>query len=245
MSQQVDKSPALPLKVAITEDDAVLLERILLPGLRDYGFKVDGFNDATGLYRSLLTQQFDVVILDIALPGEDGLSIAAHLRQIQPGLGVVMLTGTESRDNHLRAMRHGADAYLSKPVDIDIIAATLHSLSRRLERTAKGADSTDAQDGNARWALASDDWCLVPPSGRIIALTTPERALLGLLNANRGQTVEKERLIEALTDNASDFDPHRLEALVHRIRRKAATAAPGSAPLPLLSVRGKGYLLAT
>jgi len=245
LSQQVDKSPGRPLKVAITEDDAVLLERVLLPGLSDYGFKVDGFNDATGLYRSLLTQQFDVVILDIALPGEDGLSIAAHLRQIQPGLGLIMLTGTESRDNHLRALRHGADAYLSKPVDIDIIAATLHSLSRRLDRPLKDGDNTDAQDGNAHWALASDDWCLVPPSGRIIALTTPERALLGLLNANRGQTVEKERLIEALTDNASDFDPHRLEALVHRVRRKAAGAAPESSPLPLLSVRGKGYLLAT
>lgn len=232
------------MRVAITEDDAMLLERILLPGLRDYGFKVDGFNDATGLYRSLLTQKFDVVILDIALPGEDGLSIAAHLRQIQPGLGLIMLTGTESRDNHLRAMLHGADAYLAKPVDIDIIAATLHSLSRRLDRPRNEACSTDTESVGDRWALVSDDWCLVPPSGRIIALTTPERSLLSLLNTNRGQAVEKERLIEALTDNASDFDPHRLEALVHRIRRKAATAAPESPPLPLLSVRGKGYLLA-
>ena len=60
-----------------------------------------------------------------------------------------------------------------------------------------------------------------------------------------GRDPEKERLIEALTDNASDFDPHRLEALVHRVRRKAASAAPESSPLPLLSVRGKGYLLAT
>jgi len=232
------------LKVAITEDDAMLLERVLLPGLRDYGFKVDGFNDAADLYRGLLTEKFDVVILDIALPGEDGLSIAAHLRRIQPGLGLIMLTGTESRDNHLQAMLRGADAYLSKPVDIDIIAATLHSLSRRLDRAPQDATGSNTEGGGERWTLVSDDWCLVPPSGRIIALTTPERSLLGLLNANRGQTVEKERLIEALTDNASDFDPHRLEALVHRIRRKAASAAPESPPLPLLSVRGQGYLLA-
>lgn len=244
MSCQADKSPDLPLKVAITEDDAMLLERVLLPGLRDYGFKVDGFNDAADLYRGLLTEKFDVVILDIALPGEDGLSIAAHLRRIQPGLGLIMLTGTESRDNHLQAMLRGADAYLSKPVDIDIIAATLHSLSRRLDRARQDATGSNTKGGGERWTLVSDDWCLVPPSGRIIALTTPERSLLGLLNANRGQTVEKERLIEALTDNASDFDPHRLEALVHRIRRKAASAAPESPPLPLLSVRGQGYLLA-
>lgn len=244
MSCQADKSHDLPLKVAITEDDAMLLERVLLPGLRDYGFKVDGFNDAADLYRGLLTEKFDVVILDIALPGEDGLSIAAHLRRIQPGLGLIMLTGTESRDNHLQAMLRGADAYLSKPVDIDIIAATLHSLSRRLDRARQGATGSNTESGGERWTLVSDDWCLVPPSGRIIALTTPERSLLGLLNANRGQTVEKERLIEALTDNASDFDPHRLEALVHRIRRKAASAAPESPPLPLLSVRGQGYLLA-
>lgn len=245
MSRQAEKILDLPLQVAITEDDAMLLDRVLLPGLRDHGFEVDGFKDAADLYRGLLTRKFDVVILDIALPGEDGLSVAAHLRRIQPGLGLVMLTGTESRDNHLRAMLHGADAYLSKPVDIDIIAATLHSLSRRLDCTGKYPGDTDTGSGGDKWALMSDGWCLMPPVGRIIALTTPERALLRLLDANRGQAVEKERLIEALTDNASDFDPHRLEALVHRIRRKAATAAPGSPPLPLLSVRGKGYLLAS
>lgn len=244
MTYQAEKTLDLPLKVAVTEDDAMLRERVLLPGLRDFGFNVDGFSDAATLYRGLLTQTFDVVILDIALPGEDGLSIAAHLRQIQPGLGIIMLTGTESRDNHLRAMRHGADAYLSKPVDIDIIAATLHSLARRLDGTRHEQHVAGRQGSDESWTLLSDDWCLMPPTGRIIALTTPERSLLSLLNLNRGQAVEKERLIEALTDNASDFDPHRLEALVHRIRRKAAAAAPESPPLPLLSVRGKGYVLA-
>ena len=233
--------PEPPLRVAVTEDDALLRDRILLPGLRDHGFNVEGYGDATELYRGLLAQTFDVVILDIALPGEDGLSIASHLRRLQPGLGIVMLTGTGSRENHLRALRDGADLYLAKPVDVEIIAVTLHSLSRRLPRTATEA----LPEATGTWRLLSDGWCLEPPAGRIIALTTPERSLLGLLDRNRGQTVERERLIDALTDDASDFDPHRLEALVHRVRRKAAAAAPDAAPLPLLSVRGKGYVLAS
>lgn len=234
--------PEPPLKVAVTEDDALLRDRVLLPGLRDHGFNVQGYGDATELYRGLLAEAFDVVILDIALPGEDGLSIASHLRRIQPGLGIVMLTGTGSRENHLRALRDGADIYLAKPVDVEIIAVTLHSLSRRLPRTATGTVPTEPP---GTWRLLSDGWCLETPAGRIIALTTPERSLLALLARHRGQTVERERLIDALTDDASDFDPHRLEALVHRVRRKAAAAAPDAPPLPLLSVRGKGYVLAS
>lgn len=236
--------PAAPtLKVAVTEDDMVLRERVLLPGLRDYGFQVEGYADSSGLYRGLLAERFDVVVLDIALPGEDGLSIAAHLRQLQPALGIVMLTGTGSRENHLRALRNGADIYLAKPVDIEIMAVTLHSLSRRLPRTGTSAGGSAATEAADSWKLVSDGWCLESPTGRIIALTTPERSLLGVLHGSRGQTVERERLIDALTDDASDFDPHRLEALVHRVRRKAAAAAPDAPPLPLLSVRGKGYVL--
>jgi len=79
LTYQANKSLDLPLKVAVTEDDAMLRERVLLPGLRDFGFKVDGLGDAAALYRSLFAQTFDVVILDIALPNTSARRIALRL----------------------------------------------------------------------------------------------------------------------------------------------------------------------
>ena len=78
-----------------------------------------------------------------------------------------------------------------------------------------------------------------------MALTELERIVLMLLDAQRGNPVERDVLIAGLTTDVAGFDPHRLEALIHRIRRKAANVAPDVAPLPLLSVRGTGYVLAS
>lgn len=226
----------------------MLRDGVLLPGLRDYGFEAEGYRSAMELYRGMLSRAFDIVLLDIDLPGESGLSIAAHLREIRPGLGIVILTGSDDRKHQVRAMRNGADVYLSKPADIEVIAFSLHSLARRLRYAREGGEKAGAfvpsRKGDAdAWKLASDGWFLQSPAGQILALTAPERSLLMVLDARRGHPVARERLIAALTADVSDFDPHRLEALVYRIRRKAVSAVPNEPPLPLLSVRGKGYVL--
>ena len=84
---------------------------------------------------------------------------------------------------------------------------------------------------------------MMTPTGQLLALTAPERTVMVLLDTHRGRPVERERLITALAHGAAAFDPHRLEALVHRIRRKAGAVSPDAVPLPLLSVRGTGYVL--
>lgn len=226
------------LQLAVLEDDAELREAILLPGLRDFGFEVTGAGTAAELYRHMLRQQFDIVVLDIGLPDEDGVTVARHLRELS-GMGIVMLTGNRGRRDHVRALEVGADAYLSKPVDLEVLAATLHSLRRRLSAPpSRGADDGDA--ASARWHLDTDGWCLVAPNGTTLTLTAPERQLLTSLIDAGGESVTRETLIAALCSNVYDFDPHRLEMLVYRLRRKSIDA--GAGPLPLLTARGAGYL---
>lgn len=233
---------ATPARVAVLEDDHDLREDILVPGLRDFGFDITAAGTAAELYRHMLKQSFDMVVLDIGLPDEDGLSVVRHLRELSD-LGIVMLTGNHGRLDRIQALRDGADAYLSKPADIELLAATLHSLSRRMRRNMEevpSALSVMADDARGLWRLDTDGWCLVSPRNGVIALTVPERSLLHVLIAAAGTPVGRETLISALTEDVYDFDPHRLDMLVHRLRRKISDQTGEASPL--LTARGAGYV---
>lgn len=229
-------------QVGLLEDDAQLREGILIPGLRYFGFQVTGAGSAAELYRCMLSKRFDMVVLDIGLPDESGLSVVKHLREIS-SFGIVMLTGNTDLKDHVDALSRGADAFLNKPVNIEVLAATLHSVARRLAGISAGASTNVPVTGVRRWRMDTDDWCLVTPSDQALPLTAPERCILRILTAARGEPVPRDRLISALTSDIYEFDPHRLEMMVHRLRRKAQDAS--GQPLPLLTVRGQGYLFAS
>jgi len=222
------------LQVALLEDDAMLRERILLPGLANFGFVVTGMETAAELERHLAVQRADIVVLDVGLPDADGFTVARGLRARFPGMGIVMLTGRGETPDRVRGLSEGADAYLSKPVEIELLAATLHSLSRRLR-------DTPAPMVRKHWQLDANGWCLVSPSGRTVALTKTERRLSHVLVAAGGDVVTREALVASLTDNVYDFDMHRLDSMIHRLRRKVADAC--GEPLPLVAVHGEGYVL--
>lgn len=218
----------------------------LLPELARDGFEVEVFGDATGFYRRALARAFDLLIVDVDLPDEDGLGIVAHMREADPRLGVVVLASAATRDRHLQALRMGSDAFFPRPIDLELLMASLRGLARRLDAAGSKppAPAPSALRGaSAGWRLAPDGWSMATPTGQLLSLTRPERTVMLLLDEHRGQPVERRRLVAALTPDAMEFDPHRLDALVHRIRRKAGIVAPDASPLPLLSVRGTGYVL--
>jgi DNA-binding response OmpR family regulator len=231
---KADPQPSTRLRVALLEDDDELRERILVPGLRDYGFETHGVASAGELERLLKTQPADIVILDVGLPDDNGFNVAHRLRKHSP-VGIVMLTGRNTSSDRIRGLNEGADAYLSKPIVLEELAATLHSLARRL----RPPQPTNV--GQCQWRLDIGGWCLLSPAGRSIALTQAERQVLILLMESPGTPVAREELIVALTDNAYDFDPHRLQMLIHRLRGKIADQAKES--LPLRAVRGTGYVM--
>lgn len=227
-----------PYRLAVVEDDDEYRERILLPELSQAGFEVDGMRGALELYRAMTARAYDLVLLDAALPDEDGYSVAAHLRGLSRTMGIVMLTGFGSNHDRLRGLRAGADAYLHKPVDTETVVATLRNLACRIGPAAEG---TPPPRRSGRWSLDEASWRIVSPDGTEIAINLAECQVLSTLAATPGVPVPRETLIARLVENVHDFDPHRLEMLIYRLRRKCLRFA--GRELPLRAVRGVGYAL--
>ena len=234
------------VRIAVVEDDPEYRESILLPVLSRSGFVVVGMGSALDLYRAMLAQPFDLVLLDIELPDDSGFSIASHLRSLSPSIGIVMLTGRRASADRRRGLDAGADAYLAKPVDMGELVATLRNLSKRIAAQpagagdAPGAAAPPAAQGG--WRLNRQGWHVLAPGGGEMALTLAERQVMVLLARTPGVPVSREALIARLAGDVHDFDPHRLEMLVYRLRRKCRMQC--GTELPIRAVRGVGYVLA-
>lgn len=244
MTEDIGTCPRAALaRVVVVDDDYELREMILVPGLADFGFEVCGVDSAEALYRHILGNDCDLVVLDVGLPSEDGFSVARHLRSaLGMRVGIVMLTGRVGDANCIRGLDDGADIYLTKPVDLEVLAATLHSLLRRMQAVQAPASGDSSQaSAMSEWRLESEGWCLRSPQGKRVALTQAERSVMGALFSQSNKPVARDALIAALTDDAGAFDPHRLEMLVHRLRRKVEKRV--GEELPIQAVRGTGYVM--
>lgn len=228
-------APLMSARIAVTEDDDELRE-LIVTELADRGFETVGFANAEALYRHLAVHRCDIVILDVVLPGEDGYAVARHLRQIA-SVGILMLTARGGADDMARGLSTGADLYLVKPLDMDVLAAGIDSLWRRMSMTRRAVEPSGPVPA---WSLTSGGWKLRTPDGVELVLAEGERAFLQPLLAQPGQTIQRDTLIQALTDDPAAFDPHRLEVLLHRLRTRVKKQT--GRELPMRAVRGNGYL---
>lgn len=223
--------------LAVVEDDAEYRESFLIPRLAAAGFAVHGMASALDLYRAMTARRYDLVLLDVALPDENGFSIAAHLRSLSSSIGIVMLTGFGSEQDRMRGLRAGVDAYLRKPTELETLTATLWNLKRRVGAAPAAPPAVQAR----RWSLDEGTWRIATPNGAEVEISQAERQVLSMLAAQPGVPIKREALIEQLVENVHDFDPHRLEMLIYRLRRKCLKHA--GEELPLRAVRGIGYVL--
>lgn len=255
-----------PLTVCVVEDNEDLREDIV-ETLCEAGFDVRGFPASRELYASMLAAPCDIAILDIGLPGEDGFSIMRRLCKVG-SMGIIMLTARSAIDDRVRALTQGADAYLVKPVDLAELQAVVLSMGRRLRSGKAGNPPHRHGDNNARavsalpseeasgvgslgpfrsgqaakpgnWTLMTDGWILVSPQGDSLVLTAQERLFWQYLSQHPGEVVSREALAQAIGGDPYEFDLHRLDSLINRLRKKATQQG---LTLPLRTVRGAGYL---
>lgn len=231
----MDVQESESLRVAVLEDEPALRERIILPGLARYGFLATGYASVAAFRAGMERQPADLLVLDVSLPDGDGFSLAREMRQREPGLGVIMLTSLADVSDRIRGLTEGADVYFSKPIEIDLLAAALHSLARRIATPATANRSLPG------WRMSEDQWGLIAPDGTSAALTRSERSLCAELFQHAGALVSREQLILAIADDSDDFDAHRLDAMVYRLRVKARKRC--GMELPLTVVHGRGYML--
>jgi DNA-binding response OmpR family regulator len=231
-----DTAPA-GTRVLLVEDDAEL--RGLLAGeLAAEGFPVDHAGSVAEARRVLSRAPIGVVVLDVQLPDGSGFAVASYLRKQRPATGIIMLSRLSDPAWQVAGLDVGADVYLPKPLDGEVLCAAVRSLARRL---AVGPVSQGRVD-DASWTLGQEGWQLVAPDGCAIPLGSGERTLLQALCATPGRAISREALLAVLATAAGEpFSSHRLDMLAHRLRRKVEQA--GLPPLPLKAIRGQGMVL--
>ena len=229
------------LHIAIVEDDSDQLHSIE-EFLLDSGYNVWGADSAEAFYKGFTVRPVDVVILDLGLPGEDGLSVASLLKS-RPEVGVIILSARDALNDRLAGMRAGADRYLVKPVNLRELAANIDATANRLvpRAAATGLEiSAYAHSAPAAaWVLAVKDWALISPQGKQLKLTTHEFMFFQQLLRAEGQQVSKRELSEYLFGARAQNGAERLNLLLTRLRKKAAEAF--AEPLPVKTLHQIGY----
>lgn len=208
--------------------------------LRRQQFDVVLESDGQNIDLALTRHPCDLIVLDLGLPGEDGLSIARRLRQGHPRLGIVMLTARGDLDDRLTGLLQGADAYLVKPVDFRELVAVLQSLERRLSLDANEA-AAGGQAPAPAWELQATAHRLVSPEGNPIELTYQETRLIELMASAYPQPALRDQLLSTCGDQVAGLlDYRRLEVAMSRLRKKLDDFS--AQPL-VLNARGVGYRL--
>lgn len=224
-------------RIVVVEDNEDLLEEVVFHLSLQPDSEVLGVRDGKGLDACLALRDIDIVILDLGLPGEDGLQIARRLRG-RPGLGIIMLTARGSVGQRVIGLETGADAYLVKPVDMRELAAVVDSLFRRLSPSAETPDEG--------WVFYPGRWQVRSPGGVVQTLTAAENRVLQILAEAAGRTVSRQELASVQGKPALDFDYRRLESTISRLRRKLESVtetqdSSDSSDSPLRAARGLGY----
>jgi two-component system torCAD operon response regulator TorR len=219
--------------ILVVEDEP-LTRATFAQFLRSQGYEVRQASDAAACRAALKAQPAHVVLLDLGLPGEDGLSLARELRE-QSDVGVIVVTSRAGVREQVAALDGGADDYLIKPVDLEALGAHVRSLLRR-RRTERGQRYRFAE-----WTLDLGARALRSAQGPLM-VTRGEFDLLALLVTARGKIVSREHLAEAVNRNPGLGDVRSVDALVSRLRRKLAAAREDGGAL-IVTAPGFGYRL--
>ena len=214
----------------VVEDDSVLAAA-LVRALNQGGYAVDHAADGDAANLALAANIYDVVVLDIALPKVDGLSVLRRLRDRRAHVPVLILTARDSLDERVEGLDLGADDYMTKPFDLPEFEARVRALIRRAQVNV-GSEMTHGRlrfDTVAR-RLFHDD---IP-----VDLSARELALTELLLARQGRVVSKEQMIDQLFGFGDEVGSNAIEVYVHRVRRKLEPYG-----VEIRTVRGMGYLL--
>ncbi|MBW8784263.1 MAG: response regulator transcription factor [Novosphingobium sp.] len=222
--------------VLVVDDDTDL--RALV---RDYlaaeGFDILEAPDGQAMRRELATNAVDIVILDVMMPGEDGLSLARSLAD-RAELGVIMLSALGSENDRVVGLELGADDYLAKPVAPRELLARVRALLRR-KALHLGTASPKLAYEFAGWQLEPLRRTLRDPGGVVIALSDGEFRLLHAFAEQPGKVLSRDLLLELARGSESDAFDRAIDTQVSRLRRKLLSRAPGEM---IRTVRNEGYV---
>jgi two-component system phosphate regulon response regulator OmpR len=226
-------------KILVVDDD-LRLRDLLSRYLTEHGFATLTVNDAVGMDRALERERFDLLVLDLMLPGEDGLSLCRRLRGANNDIPILMLTAKGDEVDRIVGLELGADDYLPKPFNPRELVARIHAILRRRQRPVPGAPATVEDSvvfGPFQLNLATRQ---LKKSGTMLALSTGEFAVLHVLVAHPRQPLSREKLMDLARGRDHGAFDRSIDVQISRLR-KLIEADPAQ-PRYLQTVRGVGYV---
>ena len=238
-----------PLHVLIVDDEPrirTMLRRYLV----DEGFKVSEAVDGTAMRAVLDREAIDLVLLDLVMPGEDGLSLARYIRQ-RSEIPIIMLTGKGDLIDRVVGLETGADDYITKPFELREVLARIRTVMRRAgpRRATSARASASAIEGNAGEVLVFQGWRLdllkrelQRPAGDVVPLTAGEFELLRAFARHPNRVLDRDQLMDIVKGRGWAAYDRAVDTQVARLRKKIEPDP--SSPTLIKTVRGGGYVFA-
>jgi two-component system response regulator QseB len=216
------------MRVLLVEDDP-MIGKSVQQGLRQEGSSVDWVRDGQAAELALTTTPYELLLLDLGLPGRSGLDVLARLRRSGNDIPVLIITARDAVADRIRGLDSGADDYLVKPFDLDELSARMRALLRR----HAGRASPVIEHGDLRMNPATHE---LTQDGKPVALSAREFALLQALLERPGTPLSRTKLEERLYGWGEEIESNAVEVYIHSLRRKLGTER-------IKNIRGVGYLL--
>ena len=214
------------MRILLVEDDDMIAEAVAL-ALRDHAYAVDRIADGLAVSGTLQHSDYQAVLLDLGLPGRDGLEVLRRLRLSGQRLPVIIITARDAVEDRIAGLDYGADDYLIKPFDLNELLARLRAVIRR-------------QGGQASPLLSNGDVTLDPATreagrGKVqVVLSAREFALLQALLLNPGHILTRHELEERIYGWNEEVESNAVDFLIHGVRRKLGADV-------IRNVRGTGW----
>ncbi|WP_325062992.1 response regulator transcription factor [Nitrincola iocasae] len=217
------------MKILILEDNAILAQG-LRSVIEEAGYSVDLLMDGSQAIAWLKSGQYDLLMLDLGLPGMDGIEILRYLRRHNNPIPVIIITARDRLDQRISGLEEGADDYLCKPFSLEEVVARVRAVIRR----SRSFSDNRLKNGDLELCLASRTLTL---KGTEVILHRRELAVLEYLLLNRGRLLSKDQVADSIASFEQDVSASAIETYVSRIRKKLGEAAA------IRTVRGLGYLM--
>jgi DNA-binding response OmpR family regulator len=231
-----------PLHILVVDDDP-RIRQMLTRYFEQEGYRVSAAADGAAMRAQLNARKVDVILLDVVMPGEDGLSLARDIRA-KSDVGIIMLTGRDEVLDRVVGLEVGADDYIAKPFHLREVLARVKSVARRRKPAPDAARrSEDSGEDVIRfdgWLLDTARRRLVSPSGEDVVLTSGEFDLLAALAKHPGRVFSRETLMEHTRGHGLRAFDRTIDARIARLRKKIERNP--KSPTIVKSIRAVGYV---
>ena len=229
--------------ILVVDDDQRLCD-LLKRYLGREGFSVSTVLSGKDMRRHIEQNLPDLVLLDLMLPDDDGLSLAQELRT-HPQLGIIILTGKGETVDKVVGLEIGADDYLSKPFQNRELLARIRSVLRRISAPMNNRRGNESESTVLRfsgWTLDLATHELISSNGEKVHLTTNEFRLLSIFVKSSNRVMNRDRIMELLSDREWNPDDRSIDVLVGKLRKKLGTNSRDNDFIK--TIRGEGYMFA-